>query len=321
MDILAYAYFVFATIKRSTYNEPLMNIRDLKYLIAVADYRHFSKAADACFVSQPGLSMQIKKLEETLGVKLIERTNKNVLLTEIGRLITQQARDILQRVNYMKALARQAENPFASTLHLGIIPTLAPYILPHVLPGLSSKFPKLSLHLIEDITTNLLEKLATGKIDIVLLALPIKDENLITLPLFEETFVLAVSNQHPLAKRKKINRTDVKNQTLLLLAEGHCLREQAMKVCRQTILMDSTNFQVTSLETLKQMVACNAGITLLPKLSEQSHSKLTYIPFSTPQPKRIIGVAYRSSTTKKIVLEAITLQIKRLLTTQPIKVL
>lgn len=298
-----------------------MNIRDLKYLIAVADHRHFSKAAEACFVSQPGLSMQIKKLEETLGVKLIERNNKGVLLTEIGEVMTQHARDILNRIDTMKEIAQQAEDPFAGTLHLGLIPTLAPYLLPHILPGLALQFSKTSLYLVEDTTAHLLEKLSQGKLDAALLALPIEDDHLIAIPLFEETFVLAVSSQHPLAKHKKVNIDSLNDQTLLLLEEGHCLRDQALNVCHQSNIIASTNFQATSLETLKQMVAFNAGITLVPKLSEQAHASITYIPFSSPQPKRIIGMVYRSSTVKKVVLEAIILQIKKLLSTQPIKAL
>jgi LysR family hydrogen peroxide-inducible transcriptional activator len=298
-----------------------MNIRDLTYLIAVADHRHFSKAAEACFVSQPGLSTQIKKLEETLGVKLIERNTKSVLLTEIGEIITQQARDILHRIEAMKEIAHQAEDPFSGTLHLGLIPTLAPYLLPHILPTLATQFPKISLYLVEDTTAHLLEKLSQGKLDAALLALPTEEENLLTAPLFEETFVLAVSTQHPLAMRKKIKVDNLQNETLLLLEEGHCLRDQALNVCHQTTIIESTNFQATSLETLKQMVAFNGGITLMPKLSEHATPSIAYIPFSSPQPKRTIGMIYRSSTVKKILLDAMIIQIKESLSTQPVKVL
>ncbi len=287
-----------------------MNIRDLKYLVAVADYRHFSKAAEACFVSQPALSMQIKKLEETLGVQLIERNNKNILLTETGKIIVQQAREILKSIDTMKLAAKQAKDPFSGTLHLGIIPTLAPYLLPHIFSKLSKKFPKLTIYLIEDITANLLVKLTEGKLDCALLALPVTEENFTEKPLFEEEFLLAVSTNHDLASHKSIHLSDLNHQKLLLLDEGHCLRTQTLQVCHQANAQESNTFRATSLETLRHMVSSSVGMTLMPKLACQLNDTIQYIPFASPKPKRTIGMIWRPSTCKTIVLNAVADEIK-----------
>lgn len=291
----------------------MLNIRDLKYLIAIADYQHFGKAAEACFVSQPGLSMQIKKLEETLGVQLIERTNKYVLLTEVGQMIIEQARGVLSQVVTIQEIASQAKDPLSGTLRLGIIPTLGPYLLPYIAPQLSALFPKLSLYLVEDFTNNLLNKLTEGTLDAALLALPVSKDDFMFSTLFEEEFYLAISTQHVLAKKKIIHFSDLKDKTLLLLEEGHCLREQALNICYQTNASEAINFRATSLETLRCMVAANAGITLMPKLSCRKDDAVCYLPFAEPRPTRTIGLVWRVSTGKKILLENLVMQIKKLL--------
>ncbi len=224
------------------------------------------------------MSTDPKKLEETLGVQLIERTNKHVMLTEAGKSITQYARNILLNAEHMKEAARTMQDPFAGTLHIGIIPTLAPYLLPHILPELSKVFFKLHMYLVEDTTDNLISQLIKGTLDMALLALPLDDENLPTTPLFEEEFYLLVSTRHPLSQANKINIADLNRQTLLLLKDGHCLREQALQVCQHTHVLNTTNFQATSLETLKQMIAFNSGITLMPKLACREEDGLSYIP-------------------------------------------
>jgi len=290
-----------------------MNIRDLKYLVSVADYGHFGKAADACFVSQPALSMQIKKLEDTLGVQLIERTGKKIFLTEIGKLITQQARDILFRVEEMREIANTAKDPFCGELHLGIIPTLAPYLLPYIIPSLSKAFPKLTIYLAEETTSNLLTKVSQGKLDGALLALPIVNEDFAALPLFEEEFVLAIPLNHSLAKRKIAKLSDLENKTLLLLEDGHCLRDQALAVCHRVNAAEAQNFRATSLETLRHMVASKAGITLMPKLACKSNDGICYLPFNAPKPVRTIGLIWRPSTPKKIVLENMVSQIRKVM--------
>lgn len=286
-----------------------MNIRNLKYLIAVADHNHFGKAAEACFISQPALSMQIKKLEDSLGVLLIERTNKRIFFTEIGRLIVQQARDILYRVETLQETANQSKDPFCGELHLGIIPTLAPYLLPLIIPGLSALFPKLTLYLVEETTLNLLTKLNEGKLDGALLALPIEGDFSVH-PLFDEEFVLAVSLGHSLAKQKIASFSDLENKNLLLLEDGHCLREQALAVCHRANASESKNFRATSLETLRHMVAAGVGMTLMPKLSCRSNDGVSYLPFTSPIPMRTIGLIWRASTAKKNLLEHLVDHIK-----------
>lgn len=292
----------------------MMNLRDLQYLVAIADHGHFGMAADTCFVSQPALSMQIKKLENTLGVQLIERTSKSALLTEVGKTITAHARDILCRVDTLKEIAKQAKDPFSGELHLGIIPTLAPYLLPHIIPGLTKTYPKLTIYLVEEQTSRLIAKLKQGKIDGAIVGLPLIDEDFTALPLFEEEFMLAVPPNNPLSKRKNVRLSDLENKTLLLLEDGHCMRDLALEVCYRAKAIESKGFQATSLETLRHMVASKAGMTLMPKLAYKSNDGICYLTFIAPRPARIAGIAWRSSSAKKILLEHLVGQIRRLMT-------
>lgn len=294
----------------------IMNIRDLKYLVAVADHCHFGNAAEACFVSQPALSMQIKKLEETLGVQLIERTNKSVFLTEIGHQITEHARDIIYRVETMRDIAKQAKDPYSGELRIGVIPTLAPYLLPHIIPGLTKQFPHLKIYLHEEPTGQLIAKLKHGKIDAAVFGLPLVDDDFIALPLFEEELVLATSSNHALSKRKSISNDDLAHKTLLLLEDGHCLRDQVLSICHAVNASTDKSFQATSLETLRHMVALNAGITVIPKLACRANDGVSYLSFNSPKPTRTLGMIWRPSTAKKIVLENIVIQIRKLLSKQ-----
>ncbi len=289
-----------------------MNIKDLKYLVAIADHSHFGKAAAACFVSQPALSMQIKKLENFLDVQLIER-NKSALLTDVGKLITEQARDILCRVDAIKQMARQAKDPFGGELRLGVIPTLGAYLLPHIIPGLSKIFPKLTIYLVEEKTHTLIDKLKNGKLDGALFGLPILEEDFMALPLFAEEILLAVPSNHPFAKRSKIKYSDLENKTLLLLEDGHCLRDQALSLCHSMHASVDTVFQATSLETLRYMIASKTGITLMPKLACKNNEGICYIPFNLPKPVRTIGMIWRPSSAKKILLENMVVHIRKLL--------
>lgn len=286
-----------------------MNIRDLKYLVALADHQHFGKAAESCFVSQPALSMQIQKLEEVLEIKLLERSNKSVLFTESGWQITEKAREILHQVNEVHELAKNAKDPYSGELKIGIFPTLAPYFLPKIIPTLSKKFPKLSLYLIEEQTAGLIEKLKTGKIHAAFLALPINEKNLKTQLLFDEEFLLAVPKNHPLAKAKNIKQRDLDNQTLLLLDEGHCLREQALSYCHQMKVKEAQDFRATSLETLRHMIAGGTGMTLMPRMACDNNKHIAYIPFSDPKPSRSICLAWRETSAKDALLKEICLLI------------
>jgi LysR family hydrogen peroxide-inducible transcriptional activator len=293
-----------------------MNIRDLKYLVALSAHRHFGKAAEACFVSQPALSMQIKKLEEALGVKLLERTNKSVLLTDTGIAITERARHILHQVEEMRDFAKLAKDPFSGELKIGIIPTLAPYLLPLVIPSLSKEFPKISFYLIEEQTATLIDKLKTGKLDTAFLALPVIETSFATSLLFEEEFLLVVPSNHPLAKRKTIKQNDLDNQNVLLLEEGHCMHEQTLALCHKMNASEAQNFRATSLETLRHMVAAGNGVTLMPKLAQQLNDNVCYIPFTSPKPVRSIGLYWRFSTVKKTLLTNIATQIKKTIAKQ-----
>lgn len=253
-----------------------MNIRELKYLIALADHQHFGKAAQACFVSQPALSMQIKKLENTLGVTLIERNNKSFLLTEVGQLLSEKARTLLQQAQEIKDIATSFHNPFSGQLKLGVIPTIAPYLLPNLLPPFKKNFKQLQLFFIEEKTENLLQQLQSGKIDCALLASNDRPDFKYT-PLFEDPFLLAVNKQHALAKYSEISFEKIKKESILLLEEGHCLSDQSKQACEYLHLSQFENFRASSLETLRYMVASGTGITLIPKLAQRKNDGLHYL--------------------------------------------
>ena len=207
-----------------------MNLRDLRYLIALADLRHFGRAAAACHVSQPTLSTQIRKLEEELGVQLIERAPRQVMLTPAGHDILERARRVIAEVEQMRETARRAVDPEAGSVRLGLFPTLGPYLLPHVVPAIRRRFPRLELLLVEEKTEILLESLRMGRLDAAILALPLHEEGLETEFLFEEPFVLALPEHHPLASHSRLRLDELSDQHLLLLEDGHCLRDQALAV-------------------------------------------------------------------------------------------
>mgnify|MGYP006195380501 CR=1 FL=1 len=276
-----------------------MNLRDLRYLVALAEYRHFGRAAEACFVSQPTLSTQIRKLEEELGVTLVERAPRRVLLTEVGAEIAQRARTVVHDVDQIRAIARRTLDPESGTLRLGIFPTLAPYLLPHAMPLLRARFPQLEMLLVEEKTPIILRQLHEGKLDAGILALPLHDEQLHCEFLFEEPFLLAVPRQHPLATRQTIRIGELSEQRLLLLEDGHCLRDQALDVC-QLAGAGERDFRATSLETLRQMVAANVGMTLLPVLAVQPpvppSADIRLLRFRDPAPSRRIALVWRKSS-------------------------
>lgn len=277
-----------------------MNLRDLRYLVALADHKHFGRAAEASFVSQPTLSTQLKKLEDELGMALVERNPRNVLLTEVGVAVVQRAKVILREADEIKAIARRAKDPESGTVRIGIFPTLAPYLLPHVVPDIVKRFPKLELILVEDKTETVLKKIHDGELDAGILALPIHDDSLQTEFLFEETFVLALPKHHRLAKAKRVKLADLALESLLLLDDGHCLRDQALEVCAMIGASEKPGFRATSLETLRHMVSANVGITLMPALSVHAPAPnspgITLVPFSEPAPHRRIAMAWRRTS-------------------------
>ncbi|WP_435028638.1 LysR substrate-binding domain-containing protein [Xanthomonas cucurbitae] len=294
-----------------------MNLRDLKYLVALADHKHFGRAATACFVSQPTLSTQIKKLEEELGIPLVERAPRKVMLTPAGREAAMRARSIVAEVEQLKEAARRSQDPEAGTVRLGIFPTLAPYLLPHVVPRIRERFPRLELLLIEEKSDQLAYQLREGRLDAALLALPLQDDQLHAEFLFEEPFVLAVPEGHPLARHDSMTLDDLSEQRLLLLEDGHCLREQALDVCHLAGALEKSEFQATSLETLRQMVAANVGVTLLPLLAVKPpvarSDSIRLIRFrEDKQPSRRIAMAWRRSSAMTTFLEQLSQLFKQL---------
>jgi LysR family hydrogen peroxide-inducible transcriptional activator len=277
-----------------------MNLRDLKYLVALADHKHFGRAAAACFISQPTLSTQIRKLEEELGVPLVERAPRRVMLTAAGRDAAERARRIVADVEEMREAARRSQDPEAGTVRLGIFPTLGPYLLPHVVSRVRERFPQLQLLLVEEKTEVILRQLREGRLDAGVLALPLHDEQLHLEFLFEEPFLLAVPEHHPLAGGKPLAMRDLAEESLLLLEDGHCLRDQALDVCHLAGASEKSGFRATSLETLRQMVAANVGITLLPVLAVKPpvapSRDVHLLPFRNPPPSRRIAMVWRRSS-------------------------
>lgn len=272
-----------------------MNLRDLKYLVAVGDLKHFGKAAQACFVSQPTLSMQIKKIEDYLGISIFERNNKTVTITAIGRQILKKAEAILKSEEELIALAKLHRDPFTSEIRLGIFPTLAPYFLPKILPVIHQELPKLKLLLVEDKTEQLIRKLSKGKIDLAFLAENHLEEFQQRV-IFTEDFLLAVPENHQFAGLKAVDQSQLQGMHFMLLSEEHCLRGQTLKFCEQTGAGEPESFKATSLETLRQMISIGSGITLIPRIAMQPSDPICYIPFHEPRPSRTISMFWRKST-------------------------
>ena len=273
-----------------------MNIRDLEYLVALAEFKHFRRAADSCHVSQPTLSGQIRKLEDELGIMLLERTSRKVLFTQQGLLLVEQARTVLREVKILQEMASLQGESMSGLLHIGLIPTIGPYLLPYIIPELHRLYPKLEIYLHEAQTQQLLAQLDSGKLDCVILAQVKETEPFIEVPLFDEPMKLAIYQDHPWAKRSSIDMAELAGEKLLMLEDGHCLREQAMGFCFQAGAKDDSHYRATSLETLRNMVAAGSGITLLPDLSvpkETYRDGVYYLNCTKPEPKRSVILAYR----------------------------
>jgi LysR family hydrogen peroxide-inducible transcriptional activator len=286
-----------------------LKLKDLRYLVAVADTRHFGQAAARCFVSQPTLSAQLKKLEEYLGVQLIERQPRRIALTEAGAQVVARARRMIEASDEIVALSQLQRDPLAGRLRLALLPTIGPYLLPLVAARIRRKLPRLELLLYEYQTGPMLDHLHAGEIDVGILALPVPADGLVDRQLFDEPFVVAVPEGNPLASRKALKSADLDGETLLLLEDGHCLRDQALDVCRQSSVHEKQDFRATSLETLRQMVASGAGITLLPQLASSGaygHARgVSIVPFARPAPVRHIGALWRKTTARGAAIEAV----------------
>jgi len=291
-----------------------LKLKDLRYLVAVADTRHFGRAAERSFVSQPTLSAQLKKLEEYLGVQLIERAPKRVALTAAGEEIVERARRILDASEEIVEIAKGHRDPLAGRLKLALLPTIGPYLLPNIATKLRKHLPRLELMLYEYQTDVMLEKLHTGEIDVGILALPVATDGLETRELYKEPFTVAMPSDHRLSGRASIKVDDLRDETLLLLEDGHCLRDQALDICAGSGLHEKQDFRATSLETLRQMVASGIGITLLPELAGRgaygAARGVTIKPFVRPVPTRTIGAVWRKSSARREVILALARQIE-----------
>lgn len=303
----------------------MISLRQLRYFSAVARFGHFGRAAEHCSVTQPALSMQIRELEEGLGLKLFERRQRGVNLTDAGREILDRANDILMAVRDLDDFAHHHEKVLTGRLRLGVIPSLAPYILPPLLPLLRDRYPELDLRIRETLTETLVGELVDGELDVLLLALPIDHPEVVTRALFEDRFLLAApAGWRATAASDGVNGTGRKelraspelleDGRLLLLEEGHCLRDQALAFCQLRQVDNLDTFGASSLSTIVQMVANGMGLTLLPEISldvETGHGDVQVIPFEPPQPSRTVGLAWRTSSPRTRDFEALGAMVSR----------
>jgi LysR family hydrogen peroxide-inducible transcriptional activator len=275
------------------------SIRQLEYVVAVADARHFGRAARQCAVTQPALSAQIAALEEALGVKLFERSRRGAVPTRAGERVVERARAALRGVDEVVDAAREAREPLSGPLHLGVIPTVAPYLLPRGLAAVRRRYPRLRLFLHEEQTARVLAGLAEGRLDVGLLALPPEAPGLASCSLGREPFLLAVPPRHPLARaRRRVGEEALRGEPVLLLEDGHCLRDQALAVCRDAGARESEGVRASSLSTLAQMVAGGLGVTLLPAsaASVEGRSGIGLLRFHAPEPSRELGLVWRKAS-------------------------
>lgn len=292
-----------------------MTLTELKYIVAVARERHFGRAAEACFVSQPTLSVAIKKLEEELEVIIFERGGAELGVTPLGYRLIEQAQKVLEETDNLREIARQGQNPLAGPLRVGIIYTVAPYLLPLLMPHQIKLTPNMPLVLQENYTVRLLELLRQGEIDTAIVALPLPDSTFMVQELYDEPFVVAIPKNHPWSGRHSIDTAELKNETMLLLGSGHCFRDQVLDVCPELSRFSASSegiqrtFEGSSLETIRHMVATGIGVTVLPATalggSVQDSALLEYIPFSEPIPKRRIAIIWRKSFTRKAAVDSL----------------
>ncbi len=283
-----------------------MTLTELRYIVAVARERHFGRAAQACHVSQPTLSVAIKKLEEELDVKLFERGSSELTVTPLGELIVRQAQQVIEQTAAIKQIAKSGKDPLTGPLKLGIIYTIGPYLLPDLVKQVIARTPQMPLMLQENFTVKLLEMLRTGELDCAIMAEPFPDSGLAVAPLYDEPFMVAVPKTHPLAQRKKVSSEEVKAETMLLLGTGHCFRDHVLEVCPEFARFSSEtegirkSFEGSSLETIKHMVAAGMGITVVPQLSvpAEPQAHVAYLKFVPPAPTRRVVLAWRRSFTR-----------------------
>lgn len=283
-----------------------MTLTELRYIVAVARERHFGRAAEACFVSQPTLSVAIKKLEEELDCRIFERGGSEVSVTPLGLEIVRQAQQVIEQAQGIKEIAKRGKDPLSGPLRLGVIYTIGPYLLPDLVRQAIAATPQMPLMLQENFTSRLLEMLRTGELDAAIMAEPFPDAGLAVAPLYDEPFMIAVPRKHPLAARREIPAEELKRETMLLLGTGHCFRDHVLEVCPEYARFSSDaegirkSFEGSSLETIKYMVSAGMGITVVPQLSvpAQAEPHLVFVPFAQPVPTRRVVLAWRRSFTR-----------------------
>ncbi|MBU6382610.1 MAG: LysR family transcriptional regulator [Proteobacteria bacterium] len=298
-----------------------MTLTELKYIVALAREKHFGRAAEACFVSQPTLSVAIRKLEDELGVQLFERGTAGIQTTAMGDQLIEQAQKVLDEASLLKDLARQGRDPLVGPLRVGVIFTIGPYLLPWLVPQMIQAHPSMPMLLQENYTVKLLETLRQGEIDVLILAEPFDAQGLVIEPVYDEHFMVAVPRQHPWAKRRRIPSAELTQQTMLLLGSGHCFRDQVVEICPELSRFSQASsgiqktFEGSSLETIRHMVASGVGITVLPQTAcprSRDDGFLCYIPFESPAPNRRVVLAWRKSFARRAAIEALKQQLKAL---------
>ncbi len=283
-----------------------MTLTELRYIVAVARERHFGRAAEACFVSQPTLSVSIKKLEEELDVRIFERGSSEVSVTPLGQEIVRQAQAVIEQALQIKEIAKRGKDPLAGPLRLGVIYTIGPYLLPDLVKQAIARTPQMPLVLQENFTAKLLEMLRTGELDCAIMAEPFPDAGLASAALYDEPFMVALPRNHPLTERKSIGAEELKSETLLLLGTGHCFRDHVLEVCPEYARFSSDaegirkSFEGSSLETIKYMVASGVGITVVPQLSvaKDTQQQVAYLAFAEPVPTRRVVLVWRRTFTR-----------------------
>lgn len=289
----------------------MIKIRDLQYLDAVAKHGHFGRAAEACFVSQPTLSGQIMKLEDQLGLSLFERHRKKVMLTPAGEELLGRARQVLRSAEDFEETAKALSDPLSGDLHVGLIPTVAPYLLPHIMANLGTSLPNINFYLHENQTDVLMQQLDEGKLDVLILSWLNTMQGVERYTLFKERLVLASPVKHPLAQSKSLTLKDLNGQWVLTLEDGHCLRDEALDYCFSAGAKEDTRFQATSLETLRYMVASGMGITLIPELAiKDGEHGLRYTHFNAPAPSREICLLVRPNYSRMECVRAVVSSIR-----------
>lgn len=309
-------FLIFIVIKTE------MTLVQLEYIVAVDTYKSFVMAAEKCFVTQPTLSMQIQKLEASLGVRIFDRSKQPILPTDIGKAIINQARIVLKESDKIKELIIETKDELGGEIKIGIIPTLAPYLLPRVLGSFMEKYPKMKLQVWESTTMKVIQELKLGLLDCGILSTPLDDQELIEHPLFYENFVAYISKNSPLKEKNMVNVSDLLNEKLWLLNEGHCMRNQVLNICQKKRLMhpeETLQYNTGSVETLKRMVDTNSGVTILPELSilefgEDQLERVRY--FKSPEPVREISLVITKNSLKQ---RAIALLTKEILSVVPEK--